>query len=210
MSKLHMNEVHMHADTAKMHELAIAASNVGVDRAADVLVKFIKQSFVKTSKFTSSPAGGPPGIRDGALRRSIQYGRPAEGKVQIFTNWLYAAIQEYGGVIRAKRKKYLTIPVSFAAERMRKNTADLRTQNLTFRPGKHRGVATLWQTVGKGKNSRSELMFVLKPTVRLPARPFMRPAAQNPDVISKMGTSFTQGFLATIRKAFTKGRKIAS
>lgn len=186
---------------ADLQVVLMAASNTGVGRAGDVLVRYIKDSFVKTSWHNPSPPGGPPGTVTNRLRNSIQKTPPANGATMVGTNEKYARKQEYGGLIKAKNKKYLTIPVNAEAAQMRANTKDLRTQNLTFRKGPHRGVAFLWRTV-KGKNARSQLMFVLKPTVRLPARPFLRPATTNQDSRARVAKAFAAGFNFEIRKAF--------
>jgi len=203
---LHPDKLTMIVDMARLQALTLEASNIGLGRACDVLVKFIKNSFTRTSWFHPSPAGRPPGTVTGNLRQSIQSTNPERGYARVFTNWKYAAKQEEGGRIKPTTKKYLTIPMSVRAAQMRANTKDLRTQNLTFVKGRNPGIAFLWQTVGKGKSQRSELMFILKRSVYLPPRPFMKPAAQNPQVISRMGTSFTQGFVATMKKAFKAKR----
>jgi phage gpG-like protein len=202
MANLNASDVTMNVNMSQLRALTLAASNIGVGRSCDVLVKFIKNSMRRTSWHNPSPAGGPPGTVTGNLRQSIQSTDPENGYAKVYTNWKYAAIQENGGIIRARNVKYLTIPMNVRAAKLRANTASLRTLNLHFTKGHRPGLAFLWETRGKGKNSRSELMFMLKPSVRLPARPFMRPAAQNPTVIANMGRAFTAGFVATIRKAF--------
>lgn len=197
----------MRVDQASVNELVMAASNTGLGRSCDVLVAFIKKSIVKTSWFNPAPAGGPPGTVTGNLRQSIQSTNPERGVARVFTNYTHARVHEFGPmIIRPKNKKYLTIPMNVRAAQMRANTKDLRTQNLIFVRGRHPGKAYLYETRGKGKNARSELMFVLKKFVKMPARPFMLPAARNPEVIKRMGVAFTQGFVATIRKAFRTKR----
>jgi phage gpG-like protein len=195
------SQITMKVAGADLQAVLLAASNTGVGRAADVFVRRIKDSFVKTSWHNPSPPGGPPGTVTGRLRNSMQKTPPANGATTIGTNEKYAKKQEYGGLIKAKNKKYLTIPVNAEAAQMRANTKDLRTQNLTFRKGPHRGVAFLWRTV-KGKNARSQLMFVLKPTVRLPARPFLRPATTNQEWRAYAAKAFAMGFNFEIRKVF--------
>jgi phage gpG-like protein len=184
-----------------LQAVLMKAATTGVGRAADVFVRRIKESFVKTSWFNPSPVGGPPGTVTGRLRNSIQKTPPQNGETIIGTNQRYARIHEYGGVLKPTTKKYLTIPVSVAAAKMRSNTGDLRTQNLTFRKGPNRGVAFLFRTI-KGKNARSELMFVLKRSVRMPSRPFLRPATTNQTWRAQAAKAFGQGFNSEIRKIF--------
>jgi phage gpG-like protein len=199
---LRVTKTIMQLDKPRLQQLLGEAANHGVDRAATQCVRFIKQSFTKTSRFQPSPVGGPPGTVTGNLRRSITATPAKNGRAIVGTNALYARIHEQGmDVLKPTTKKYLTIPVSVAAAKMRSNTGDLRTQNLTFRKGPNRGVAFLFRTT-KGKNARSELMFVLKRSVRMPPRPFLRPAARNRDNQMAMVKAFGAGFRSIIRKAF--------
>lgn len=131
----------------------------------------------------SSPAGKPPAVNTGHLRRSIALGEVVfDGKtarVKVGTNVKYARIHEFGGVVVAKGKG-LTIPVHPDAKRAsargqsaREAFPDAfivkgRKQLLLVR---HKGKAT-----GKGKGWAMEVLYVIKKTVRMPPRPFMRPA----------------------------------
>lgn len=191
----------MNIDRAKVQQLVMASANAGIGRAGRLLLNHIQKSFVKTSWFNPSPAGGPPGTVTGNLRRSMALTEPANMRAAITTNSKYARIHEYGGIIRPTTQRYLTVPVNVAAAKMRANTGSLRTQNLTFRKGRDPGTAFLFRTT-KGKNARSELMFVLKRFVRLPARPFLRPAVRNQQVRNGMGKAFAAGFRATFRTGF--------
>lgn len=198
---LRVTQVRMNIDRAKVQQLVMASANAGIGRAGRVLLNFIDKSFTKTSWFNPSPPGSPPGTVDGNLRRSIALTEPANMRAAITTSSKYARVHEYGGIIRPTTKKYLTVPVNVTAAKMRKNTKDLRTLNLTFRKGSNPGHAFLFRTT-KGKNARSELMFVLKRFVRLPARPFLRPAVRNQQVRGNMGKAFAAGFRTTFRRGF--------
>lgn len=191
----------MQLDRPRLQQLLGDAANHGVDRAATQCVRFIKNSFVKTTRFAHSPAGGPPGTGTRKLQQSITATPAKNGRSIVGTNVPYARIQELGGTLKPRTKKYLTVPVNDRAAQMRANTKDLRTQNLTFRKGRHPGIAFLWRTT-KGKNARSELMFVLKRFVRIPARPFMRPAATSKENQSAMVKAFRNGFRSVIARAF--------
>ena len=64
---------------------------------------------------TPSPAGSPPAVQTGALRRSIQVDRSqveTKLRVRIGTNLIYAPIQEYGGTITAKNAPCLAFEVA--------------------------------------------------------------------------------------------------
>ena len=81
------------------------------DRAAITL-----QSEIKKTLSGASPAssGSPPGVKTGALRRSIQVDNRdrKNGRWRVGTNLVYARIQEFGGVIRAKTAKFLKFQIN--------------------------------------------------------------------------------------------------
>jgi len=180
----------------------VAAFNAGLTLAAISAASSIKASFSKNGKYRPSNQGYPPNRNRGLLYNAISSTKGENLSASVYTSGVeYARIQEFGGIIKAKSSKYLTIPLNDQAARMRERTSTLRSLNLTFVPGNHRGVAFLAQTKGRGKNSKSTLMFMLKPTVRLPARPYLRPAFQSHEVVAKMLAAFCRG----ARKALTEG-----
>lgn len=182
----------------------VAAFNAGLTLAAISAVASIRASFAKNGKFRPSNQGYPPGRTSDTLYNGLS-STPGENlSATIYTSGVaYARIQEFGGLIKAKSSKYLTIPVNDQAARLRERTSTLKSLNLTFVPGPHRGVAFLYKTT-KGKNARSELMFVLKPTVRLPARPYLRPAFRSQEVVSKMLAAFCRGARKALAEGVTK------
>lgn len=105
-------------------------------------------------------------IKTRTLSRSIheeitlQSAERAEG--QVGTNLEYAPPHEFGGVIKPKTAKYLAIPVG----------------SYTGSPRTH-GDLKLRKTV-KGNlvmvDGSGAVQYVLKKSVEIPARPFMRPA----------------------------------
>jgi len=144
----------------------------------------------------SSPAGGPPAVDTGALRRSFgvdsktadstdAYGisqRIGLGLIRrVGTKLIYARIQEFGGVIRMKDKRLL-VPIGVEGKRFirryGKPKGAIRAQKLTLirRPGKDPLLVKI-NGSGKGKGQSWTLIAVLKESVRLPARPYMRPVA---------------------------------
>jgi hypothetical protein len=185
-------------DQQRLKSVTDAAVNAGLNRAAAVAVRAIKQSFSKNGKFRPSAPGTPPNRNRGLLANSISSTKAENKIVYVYSSGVaYAKKHEqppgYSGLIKAKSSKYLTIPMNDQAARMRERTSSLRLLNLTYIPGKHRGVAFLWLPKGKGKRMKSTLMFMLKPSVRLPARPFLRPAFENPRVVADMVAAFCRG-----------------
>ena len=83
-------------------------------------------------------------------------------EVEVGTNLEYAAIHEYGGTIRPKSSKYLAIPVG----------------SYTGSPSKH-GDLKLRKTANGNLvmvDASGSVQYVLKSSVTIPARPYLRPA----------------------------------
>lgn len=87
---------------------------------------------------------------------------PTRAEVDTGTDAPYAAIHEYGGVIRAKKGKYLAIPVGTYKGGPRDH-ADLQPRKTSS------GGMVLIDGSGA-------VQYVLKESVIIPARPYMRPA----------------------------------
>jgi phage gpG-like protein len=123
----------------------------------------------------SSPAGGPPGVATGTLRRSVQIDiggltRGDTARVRVGTNVEYARIHEFGGVITAKGGG-LTVPIHPDARRASdqgRSARDFPDLVLVPRPGKPplliRDRGGVW-----------DIMYVLPKSVVMPARPVWRP-----------------------------------
>ena len=79
----------------------------------------------------------------------------------IGTNLEYGPIQEYGGTIRAKKGKYLAIPIG----RLKGSPVG---KNLSLRKT---GSGTLFLVDDAG-----QAQYVLKESVAIPAKPYLRPA----------------------------------
>jgi phage gpG-like protein len=82
--------------------------------------------------------------------------------VEIGTNLEYGAIHEFGGTIRAKNARYLAIPVGDRSGSPRKYS-DLKVK-----------------MTGNGNlvliDASNRVQYVLKTSVQIPARPYLRPA----------------------------------
>ncbi|MDO8431774.1 MAG: hypothetical protein Q7S58_05120 [Candidatus Binatus sp.] len=92
----------------------------------------------------------------------------------------YAEIQERGGDIHAKNAANLTIPLE--AFMTGRHVARGSAHDLIGTPGKYGYTGTffksgiLFGTQGKGKNEKSVPLFLLRPSVNIPGRPYMEPA----------------------------------
>lgn len=124
----------------------------------------------------ASPEGEPPANNTGTLMRSITHidktTDPMKPAFQVGTNVVYAKIQEYGGRIRAKKGKFLAVPIGIEGRRTARNAkGDIRSLNLVLirTPA---GKLLLCKVMPRYVKP----LFILLKSVVLPARPFMRPA----------------------------------
>jgi HK97 gp10 family phage protein len=105
-------------------------------------------------------------IRTRNLSRSLHEEVMEQSKdravVEIGPNREYAAIHEFGGVIRAKTARYLAIPVGNYTGSPRKYS------DLHARKTKAGGLILV--------DANGNLQYVLKASVEIPARPYLRPA----------------------------------
>jgi phage gpG-like protein len=136
---------------------------------------------VRNNPKTSRAFGGAKQglVNTGALLNSIKSEYHIKQKnLAIVTlgsyNVSYAAIHEFGGVIKA-RGKYLTIPANTIA----RQGGGLRVRNypnkLFFRGDGEKGVA--FDTT-KGKDDPQRIAYYLRKEVEIPARPYLRLAIE--------------------------------
>ncbi|NMC35298.1 MAG: HK97 gp10 family phage protein [Veillonellaceae bacterium] len=130
----------------------------GLGKAAMVVLRIAKEIIYQGHD------AGHLNIDKGHLRRSLTYRVHKAGGVyaEVGTNVVYAAIHEFGGTIRPKRAKALAIPVG-----------DMK--------GSPRDHAGLWLFKRPGRapllvDQSFNVQYVLKSSVRIPARPYLRPA----------------------------------
>ncbi|MCU0918725.1 MAG: phage virion morphogenesis protein [Burkholderiaceae bacterium] len=101
------------------------------------------------------------------LRNSISTAATST-TASVGTNVVYAAIHQFGGIIRAKKGPFLAIPVTQAAR---------SAGSPTRMPGLH-----VWQTL-KGQfvmgDDKGAVHFLLRRQVTMPARPFLGASADD-------------------------------
>lgn len=116
-------------------------------------------------------------VRSGLLRTSISYARQGDYAVIVGTNVPYGRIHEHGGDIVAKRTKYLAIPVDPIAQGRKPRTIP----GLFFIPSKLGGgvlaMRPMFTSRRRGNTGGAMvIMYVLKHSVWIPQRPYLRPA----------------------------------
>lgn len=121
-----------------------------------------------------SPIGSAPGVDTGRLRRSITVERESGLSVVIGTNLAYGRYLEFGARPTAKRVKFLPVPLTREAKMAQRRVGSVRqipglkaikTPRGMFLV-KHKG----------GKRARVEFWFVLKKSVQIRPRPWLRPS----------------------------------
>jgi len=142
------------------------------DGLAAAAVEVERQMRTNLNGPSPSAPGDFPGKDTGDLGRSIASAMTGDLSVGIGTNQERGRHLEYGWHSRAKKGKFLTIPLTDKARRMRRVFSNLRaaTPKLRLlRTGK--GKLFLVRDVG-GRNARMEFWFVLKKAVTVAPRPW--------------------------------------
>jgi HK97 gp10 family phage protein len=122
-----------------------------------------------------------------SLHMEVSERSATKAAVDVGTNLESAAIHEFGGVIKAKNVKYLAIPVG----------------SYTGSPLKYSDLSV--RKTGNGNlilvDASNRVQYVLKASVQIPARPYMRPAMDEHgiDAQNEMG----EAFKALVMKAAT-------
>lgn len=172
---------------ARMYE----AVNAGLTDAARTHANIVRGSFSGIGRYVPSAPGTPPNVRRGFLRGGVTYTpsvnlRAASG---VRRGIPYAAVHEFGGVVRAARSRYLPVPVNAQAMRIneRKGSASLRSVlsgarvfrskrgNLVLVGPSRVRVLTGYRG-GRAVHDTSVPVWVLRRSVRMPRRAYMRPA----------------------------------
>ena len=139
-------------------------------------IMFFLQATIQREKLSGSPLK----VRTGRLRSSITNLVQRVGNVIIGivgTNVRYGAIHEFGGVIRPKSSKYLAIPLDAAKTPSGVARGGPRSFQNTFVRKTQAGNLIIFGKPNPGAKE-AEPLFILKKFVRIPARPYMRPALE--------------------------------
>jgi len=115
-------------------------------------------------------------VRSGRLRASIR-GRVEPGRLRgvVGTDVIYARIQELGGVVQARRAKFLAIPLKAMLTPAGVARASPRDVPDTFVLRSRAGNLIIAQRKGRGSLTP---LFVLKRQVRINRHPYLAPALE--------------------------------
>ncbi len=163
------------------------AANRGAQRAAQTCASLIRRGLGRGAYGTPSAPGTPPNTQTGLLRNSINVAKVSDGFYRTISAARYSRIHEFGGIVRPVRAKAIPVPLNHAARViLQRSGGNLRTAMPNARIIKRRGKDSLLVGADKfasqkgykgGKKviDRSRPIFVLKKSVRIPARPFFGP-----------------------------------
>jgi hypothetical protein len=171
---------------AKVDAQIVKALKKSADELRDQITKNLSQPR------PSGPPGGFPHVGfTSTLRKGIFVGQIEDDgaikriKVGAAANIPYAWVQEFGKTIHATKKKALTVPISEAAQKWQATPGNsARTFPIPLeaipRPGKPTLLVERRDKKGQ-RNKRSIIHYLLAKSVKVPARPFLRPS-----VVQKM------------------------
>lgn len=193
------------------------AAGFGVQRMAERVVRHVQESFPAMGKYKPSPVGSPPAKKLGGLRDSITYQMRNPVLARVGSSIKYGALHEFGGTIRPVNKKYLRVAVNDQAKELnlRIGTKSIRDVG-PFRIFKSKR-GNLMAVGVDSKKSRQYFtnaagkrveqirsgapVFVLKPLVEMPKRPFMRPALEWSRNNADMRNAFVRGINFGFKRA---------
>lgn len=135
-------------------------------------VSRIVRAFPRTPFGVAGSAGGPPAVQTSLLRHSITYDL---GRIlRVGTNLIYGAIRQFGtailpgGVLRPKRAKALTIPIS--PEAYGKRARDFSNTFILRRADDEPGEGLIMLKLASGE---AKPLFALRKSVKQEARPYL-------------------------------------
>lgn len=199
------------------------ACDAGALGGAKALQEDIQRSFGRHGRYKSAPPGSPPNRRRSSLVNSIQVVLSGPMQAKVGSNLPQARTLEFGRHIAARNSRFLTIPLNEAAARQNEKTGGMRTTPGGVRFFRSRKLNLI--AVGGGKvkrpqrkkNSAGQTIHVsppgqprwlLKDTVSIAARPFLRPAMArapgNPNVFAK----FARGVNGALARAGFKTKVV--
>lgn len=169
------------------------AVDVGLTNAALQHKNLVDRSWSKTGRHLPSTPGSPPNIRRGILRQAttIAPGRNGRSSSGIRKGVPYARTLELGGRIRAKGGGSLAVPVNDQARRLSEDGVKLRSLDLVmikprgrapFLVAKSKMKVTTYPGGGRKVTRNVEPVWVLKKSVYIKARPYLRPRAKDPSI----------------------------
>ncbi len=221
----------MRWDWSKLQPFVVAvktACDHGALGGAKAIQNDIRMHFSKTGRYKSGPVGSPPNIRRARLRNSIEVELAGPMQARIGSNLKYAHVHEFGKHIAALGRN-LTIPLNEPAARLseRFSTSEgpgglravpggirfFRSKALNLiAVGNDTAKARIYAKDSAGKSIRKTIagqpVWLLKPTVSIPARPFMRPGLKRAKTNPQVFAGFARGVNTALKAAGFRTRVV--
>ena len=161
----------------------VKAANDACYAAAQKGAEATEKTIMGGPRWTSSRPGQPPNFQRGTLAGSIHFVHPdAMGTpltATVGTAEKHGLYMEKGAYVRAKRGKYLPVPVNLEAKQLM-NKLDGRSLrasgvNLVIEKSKGGALLLVEKTKGGKEKATGGAVFILKVAVRILPRPWLRP-----------------------------------
>jgi len=181
-----MPVLEMHG-TAKLRKALLQASGILREEVGRALEAGAREAERNAKR--NLTGGNPLHVRTGALRTSIRSEVDrARQEARIGTDLVYGPVHEYGATIRPREMRKLAIPVGGVRTWPRRFAGPL-----FFRMTRG-GLKFLVDAAGK-------MMYVLKPQVTVPARPWLGPA------LTASKAKFADLMQRALQRAFDKATR---
>lgn len=195
------------------------ACGAGAMKMGEEVVNDVKRHFGSHGRYKSSPPGMPPNKQrsSGGLAGRMQVQASGRLSAIVGSNIEYAAIHEFGGIIRAKKSKFLPVPLNTSARAMLEDGGSLRTKGdftvispnfgrtlLLVAQAKFAAKANVTGADGKRKYKtieNTQPRFILKKSVRMPKRPYMAPALKRARNNAGLTNTFAVGTTKSLMKS---------
>lgn len=145
-----------------------------------------RYKFTLDSKIQENLSGDILHKRTGQLSRTVAWGelqrkKDLSYKVTLKTPLPYASIHDEGGIIRPKKKKFLTVPLPAALTPAGVLRGKATSFKNTFIDKTDDGDLIIFQNKNKGEGKEDEIipLFVLKKKVEIPARKWFSSAVDD-------------------------------
>lgn len=169
-------------NTAGLMARIRTAANAALLTAAEDGANAARDSIGRAPYGTHSQPGEPPNWQTGELHRSIVARKGDDWQANFGSTSKHGVWMEKGvPLIKPIKGQYLPVPINLAAQIMARRVAGgngmLRTQNLQLIVNKEKHQALLVEmTRNRTKQKKNGAVFVLKRSVTIKPRPWLRPA----------------------------------
>jgi hypothetical protein len=192
----------------------------GMRNLGESFIEDVRDNFPKRGKYAPSSPGEPPARKKNNLSNSITAAVIDDVRVAVYPAIKYGPAHEFGKTITPTTSKFLRIPVNESAKRLSESEGTKSLRNIgVFRifkskagnliaAGAEKVRTQRYETGADGKRKTivnwNQPVFVLKPFVELPARPFMRPALKRAKGNEEHLNAFIDGINVGLSSVFGK------